>query len=76
MASIALADVGSFKPNSRRSTPVSAARFDAVSRFTNWPVATKREDMLGIPYVYMTVLTYCQKKRGLGAAHSEESHEH
>ena len=51
MASMVLSDVGLFRPNSSKSTPVSAARFDAVSLFLSSPVATSREDMLGMPYV-------------------------
>ena len=56
MASMALSDVGLFSPNSSRRTPVSAARFEAVFLSLSSPVATNREDMLGIPYVYMILL--------------------
>ena len=51
IAWMALSDVGSLSANSSSRTPVSAIRLDAVSTSESSPVATSRDDTLGIPYV-------------------------
>lgn len=48
---IVLSDEGLLSAYSSKSTPVSAVRFDAVSGLTSCPVATRRDDTLGTPYV-------------------------
>lgn len=48
---MALSDVGSLNANSSSKTPVSAIRLDAVWISASCPVATRREDTLGMPYV-------------------------
>ena len=59
MAWMALSDVGSLSANSSSRTPVSAIRFDAVSTSASCPVATRREDTLGIPYVCSSTVSKC-----------------
>ena len=56
---MALSDVGSLSANSSSRTPVSATRFDAVSTSASCPVATRREETLGIPYVYGLIVSRC-----------------
>ena len=49
MALVALSDVGAFNANSSKITPMSAIRLDAVFASASCPVATRREETLGIP---------------------------
>lgn len=56
---MALSDVGSLSANSSSRTPVSATRFDAVPTSASCPVATRREETLGIPYVYGSIVSRC-----------------
>lgn len=51
MASMVLVDVGSLRTISRRIAPVSGARLDEVKGPAIIPVATKRVDIDGMPYV-------------------------
>lgn len=46
---IVRSDVGWFKANSSRRTPVSAVRFEAVSALASCPVVKRRVETLGIP---------------------------
>ena len=50
-----LSDEGLLRANSSRRTPVSAVRLDAVSDVASSPVATSKEDTLGMPYVLRVI---------------------
>lgn len=71
MASMALADVGSLRTISRRRAPVSAARLDEVKGPAICPVAHKRVDMDGIPYVCIPDISFCgggsENENGIGS---------
>ena len=51
MPLIALSESGLFSTTSVITTPVSAARLDAVSESDSCPVATSSFEILGMPYV-------------------------
>ena len=52
-----------------KMTPVSAARLEAVSSFASCPVATRRREIEGIPYVYVafSLLLYSKGQPDEGA---------
>ena len=59
MAWMALSDVGLLSANSSSRTPVSAIRLDAVCMSASCPVATRRENTLGITYVCDLTVSRC-----------------
>lgn len=76
IASIALSHVGLFRPNSRRSTPASAARFDAISRSLSCPVAAKGRRYTGNSVCLDVQISQRRVAKALlRAAYAEESHD-